>query len=67
MATLVLESLCLGNEDWMLSPRDVGETPTRLALPLQVKSLMKQLLSAVDHCHQRWVMHRDIKMSNLVG
>ena len=27
---------------------------------------MLQLLSAVDHCHQNWILHRDLKTSNLL-
>mmetsp|Transcript_93389 Transcript_93389/g.290678 ORF Transcript_93389/g.290678 Transcript_93389/m.290678 type:complete len:280 (+) Transcript_93389:1285-2124(+) len=32
----------------------------------EVKCLMKQLLSAVDHLHERWVLHRDLKTSNIL-
>ncbi|KAF7838498.1 Protein IMPAIRED IN BABA-INDUCED STERILITY 1 [Senna tora] len=32
----------------------------------QIKCYLKQLLSALDHCHSRGVMHRDIKGSNLL-
>ncbi|MCE2055211.1 Cyclin-dependent kinase 12 [Datura stramonium] len=32
----------------------------------QVKCYMRQLLSGLDHCHNRGVLHRDIKGSNLL-
>ncbi|KAH7666868.1 [RNA-polymerase]-subunit kinase protein [Dioscorea alata] len=32
----------------------------------QVKCYMKQLLSGLEHCHTRHVLHRDIKGSNLL-
>ncbi|KAD3641997.1 hypothetical protein R6Q59_004616 [Mikania micrantha] len=32
----------------------------------QVKCYMKQLLNGLDHCHNRGVLHRDIKGSNLL-
>ncbi|KAL5741310.1 hypothetical protein ACOSP7_028042 [Xanthoceras sorbifolium] len=32
----------------------------------QVKCYMKQLLLAVEHCHLRGIMHRDIKASNIL-
>ncbi|WCJ35899.1 Protein kinase superfamily protein [Euphorbia peplus] len=32
----------------------------------QIKCYMKQLLSGIDHCHSKGVMHRDIKGSNLL-
>lgn len=32
----------------------------------QVKSLMLQLLSGVSHLHDNWVLHRDLKTSNIL-
>ncbi|CDU23400.1 related to CDC28-cyclin-dependent protein kinase [Sporisorium scitamineum] len=34
--------------------------------PSEVKTLMHQLLSAVAHLHGGWVVHRDLKSSNLL-
>lgn len=35
-------------------------------LVVQIKCYLKQLLSGLEHCHLRGVMHRDIKGSNLL-
>ncbi|XP_060800454.1 cyclin-dependent kinase 11B isoform X2 [Amyelois transitella] len=35
-------------------------------LPGEVKCLMTQLLSAVHHLHDNWILHRDLKTSNLL-
>ncbi|CAG7835854.1 unnamed protein product [Allacma fusca] len=32
----------------------------------EVKCLMKQLLAAVAHLHDNWILHRDLKTSNLL-
>ena len=32
----------------------------------EVKCLMRQLLKAVDYLHERWMIHRDLKTSNLL-
>ena len=35
-------------------------------LPGEVKCLMTQLLAAVAHLHDNWILHRDLKTSNLL-
>jgi cyclin-dependent kinase len=32
----------------------------------QVQNFMRQLLAGIDHCHQRCVLHRDLKPQNLL-
>jgi cell division cycle 2-like protein len=34
--------------------------------PGEVKCLLKQLLAAVAHLHDNWILHRDLKTSNLL-
>jgi cell division cycle 2-like protein len=35
-------------------------------LPAEVKCLLQQLLKAVNHLHDNWILHRDLKTSNLL-
>ena len=35
-------------------------------LPGEIKCLMIQLLSAISHLHDNWILHRDLKSSNLL-
>ncbi|KIK71170.1 hypothetical protein GYMLUDRAFT_66381 [Collybiopsis luxurians FD-317 M1] len=35
-------------------------------LQSEIKTLMLQLLSAVKHCHANWILHRDLKTSNIL-
>merc|ERR1712209_351428 len=35
-------------------------------LPGEVKCLMVQLLRAIHHLHDNWILHRDLKASNLL-
>ncbi|KAK3018016.1 hypothetical protein RJ639_004736 [Escallonia herrerae] len=45
--------------------RIISRPDERLTEP-QVKSYMQQLLSGLQHCHDRGILHRDIKGSNLL-
>ncbi|KAK2979901.1 hypothetical protein RJ640_020143 [Escallonia rubra] len=53
--------------DYMQSDlsRIISRPDERLTEP-QVKSYMQQLLSGLQHCHDRGILHRDIKGSNLL-
>ncbi|KAL7420198.1 hypothetical protein Q5752_005164 [Cryptotrichosporon argae] len=35
-------------------------------LQSEVKTILRQLLSATAHCHAHWILHRDLKTSNLL-
>jgi cell division cycle 2-like protein len=35
-------------------------------LPSEIKTLMLQLTSAVDYLHDHWILHRDLKTSNIL-
>ncbi|XP_011025568.1 PREDICTED: probable serine/threonine-protein kinase At1g54610 [Populus euphratica] len=45
--------------------RIISRPGERLTEP-QVKCYMQQLLSGLQHCHERGILHRDIKASNLL-
>src|SRR5579862_4367882 len=35
-------------------------------LPSETKTLMLQIVSATEHLHSNWILHRDLKTSNLL-
>ncbi|KAK9130088.1 hypothetical protein Sjap_010575 [Stephania japonica] len=45
--------------------RIIARPEGRLTEP-QIKCYMQQLLSGLQHCHERGILHRDIKASNLL-
>ncbi|XP_077211552.1 putative serine/threonine-protein kinase At1g54610 [Tasmannia lanceolata] len=53
--------------DFMTSDlaRIISRPDVKLTEP-QVKSYMQQLLAGLQHCHERGILHRDIKGSNLL-
>ncbi|KAF7048007.1 hypothetical protein CFC21_056833 [Triticum aestivum] len=44
----------------------LAATPELKFTESQVKCLMQQILSGLDHCHSKGILHRDIKGSNLL-
>lgn len=43
-----------------------GLCDLRVAQSMQIKRYMHQLLSGLQHCHEKGILHRDIKGSNLL-
>ncbi|XP_033724745.1 LOW QUALITY PROTEIN: cyclin-dependent kinase 11B-like [Pecten maximus] len=46
--------------------KSLMETMKQPFLVGEVKTLLKQLLCGVDHLHDNWIIHRDLKTSNLL-
>ncbi|KAM7410934.1 hypothetical protein PAMA_021075 [Pampus argenteus] len=46
--------------------KSLMETMKQPFLPGEVKTLMIQLLQGVRHLHDNWILHRDLKTSNLL-
>ena len=42
------------------------KSKNQVFIPGEVKCLMQQLLRAVAHLHDNWILHRDLKTSNLL-
>lgn len=50
----------------MKSLMETMRQKNQVFLPGEVKCLMTQLLSAINHLHDNWILHRDLKTSNLL-
>lgn len=57
--------LCSGGHlgHWL---QNMKYTPQRIPAEVDIKSIMRQLLSAVAHMHTRGICHRDIKLQNIL-
>ena len=59
---LVLEFM-VGDMEQMLRGMAAQHKPLQ---PADIKAYMKMILSGIEHCHQNYVMHRDMKPGNLL-
>ncbi|KAI5742960.1 hypothetical protein M8J77_013080 [Diaphorina citri] len=50
----------------MKSLMETMRSKKQVFIPGEVKCLMQQLLNAVAHLHDNWILHRDLKTSNLL-
>ncbi|KAL1458198.1 hypothetical protein WDU94_008365 [Cyamophila willieti] len=50
----------------MKSLMETMRSKNQVFIPGEVKCLMQQLLYAVAHLHDNWILHRDLKTSNLL-
>ena len=67
--TLVYQSQtpsCHSNETYQLIHYYQYDRLPRLNFIGEVKTLMLQLLRGVHHLHDNWILHRDLKTSNLL-
>lgn len=46
--------------------KTLQEDMTEPFLPSEIKTLMLQLTSAVEYLHDHWILHRDLKTSNIL-
>jgi len=62
----VSESLCLVFEYMEHDLVGLAATPDLKFTESQVKCLLQQILSGLDHCHSNGILHRDMKGANLL-
>jgi len=48
-----------------ISEKNFKNVSTNLTLP-KIKKYMHQILSALDYCHSKGVIHRDVKPANMI-
>ena len=63
-----IKSLVEQSYELMSAPKAEGVVmnPSYLLTTVEIKCIMKQLLKGVMYMHEKWIMHRDLKTSNLL-
>ncbi len=60
-----IKSLIQQSYDAMMDSSNISQIGYTLST-VEIKCIMKQLLLGVEHMHKRWIIHRDLKTSNLL-